>query len=420
MPAITLETAYNELDFNLPVTPGQIPTLFVERRMSPTQEIKADLTISRSPIKLLFVGHRGSGKSSELNYLTSLIEDKFLCIPVPLYDIFKTPAVSHIEVVFAMTLRLLAAASSEEILPTGLVNDVWTALFEDSFLFFKRALFGETIIPADNQQTFTLKVNVLAAELETKIGTESYTRDQVKEKFAGRVSEMLEKLDNVARKLEKDTGKRLLLIVEDLDKFDLQDTRNLFLEHARTLTAPYPNIIYSFPVAMRYSNDFPEIRKGFREAYLLPNVALKHRDDSPDENGVGTMRKILLNRISPQLIEPEAIERIIQLCGGHIKSMIQLAQRATLKTIVSNRAMIGMEQVNAAAAALRDDYASLLTDEQLDLLRQQHADRAKRLEGVSPARQELLYNGSLYEYKNTVGPWGDVNPIVLELLERNL
>lgn len=420
MPAITLESAYNELDFNLPVTLGQIPTLFVQRDMSPTQEIRADLTISDKPIKLLFVGHRGSGKSSELNYLTSLLGDKFLCVPVPLYDIFKTPAVSHIEVVFAMTLRLLAAATNEKILPRGLVNDVWTGLFEDSFLFFKRTLFGETVTAADKEETFTLRVNVLAAELETKIGTESYTRDQVKDKFAGRVSEMLEKLDNVARKLEKDTKKRLLLIVEDLDKFDLEDTRKLFLEHVRTLTAPYPHVIYSFPVSMRYSNDFPEIQKGFRAAYILPNIAIKHRNETPDEVGIGAMRKILLNRVSPNLFEPGVVERIIELSGGHVKSMVQLAQRATLKTIVASRPAIGLEQVNAAAAALRDDYASLLTDDQLASLRQQRNDPEKRLEGVSLARQELLYNGSLYEYKNTKGPWGDVNPIVLDLLERDL
>lgn len=419
MPATTLEDAYNELDPRQAITYEQLTTLFVEREHSPTAEMAMQLRVSRRHVKLLFVGHRGAGKSSELTYLASLIEAQFLTVPVPLYDIFKSPAVSHTEVVFAMLLRLLQKATTEGLIPQGLITKVWDDLLERSYTFFKRLLFGESPIPADQQNTVTLKVNVLAAELEAKIGTESYTRAQVKEKFEGRVNEMLEQITDLARQLESKLDKRLLLVVEDLDKFDLDDTRRLFLEHARTLTAPYPGVIYSFPVAMRYSNEYPEIKKGFDEAYLLPNVALKHRDGSAEERGPETMRQILVRRAATPLFEPGVIDQIVALSGGHVKSLIQLAQQAVLRAIVARRQTVSLDQVKQTAAALRDDYASLLSVEQIQLLRQQCDDTDKDLLGVTPEVQALLFNGSLLEYRNTRGPWGDANPMVVDLLKRD-
>ena len=81
------------------------------------------------------------------------------------------------------------------------------------------------------------------------------------------------------------------MLVEDLDKFDREDTSKLFLQHAKTLTMP-AQVVYSFPVAMMYTNDFPEISKAFGGCVLsLPNIALKHRDGSDDPEGRARVRR---------------------------------------------------------------------------------------------------------------------------------
>jgi hypothetical protein len=46
--------------------------------------------------------------------------------------------------------------------------------------------------------------------------------------------------------LEEKIGRNLILIVEDLDKFDPADTRRLFLDHARTLTRLIPALFIPF------------------------------------------------------------------------------------------------------------------------------------------------------------------------------
>lgn len=418
IPAKTLEDAFNTLDPRQPVQPAEVPILFVTRVDTPVRKMEAQLRISRRPLKLLFVGHRGAGKSSEMAYLTTLLDPLFLAVPVPLYDIFKSPAVDHTEVIFAITLRLLQMATNEKIIPPGLVTEVWEKLLSRSYDFLKERLFGPEPIAADREGSITLKVSLLAAELETRIGTESYTRAQVKEKFAGRINELLERIEDVSRQMESKTGKKLLLVVEDLDKFDAEVTKDLFLGHARTLTAPYPSITYSFPVAMRYSDDFSEIKQGFDGVHILPNISLKHRDGQADEKGIKTMREILARRAESDLFARGVVNEAIRFSGGHVKTLIQLMQQAVLAAVVDGQAVIGMPHLKKAAAALRDDFAVLLKQAQIELLRQQRDDPRKDLVDITPAKQSLLYNGSLLEYDNTAGPWADVNPVVSELLER--
>jgi hypothetical protein len=108
----------------------------------------------------------------------------------------------------------------------------------------------------------------------------------------------------------------------------------------------------------------------------------------------------------------------VLVSGGHVKTLIQLIRQSALKAIVDDKKVIQLAHLDKAAAALRDDYASLLTADQIALLRAQRDDPRKDLIGVTNAQQELLYNGSLLEYKNTIGPWGDVNPLTQELLNR--
>lgn len=419
MPATTLPDAFNNFDPLRPVTPEQIPTLFVQRPHSPVKFMAAHLRVSNNPIKLLFVGHRGAGKSSEMAYLSTLLVNQYLTIFVPLYNIFRSAAVTHTELVFAITIRLLQQATDEKLVPRGAVTEVWEQLLERIYAPLRQQLFGADPIPADSQATFSLKLSVLVAELEAKIGTESYTRNQIKEKFEGRLAELLEQTGHLARLLENKINRKILLIVEDLDKFDLSSIRTLFMDHNRTLIAPYPSVIYSFPVAMRYDNSFRAIEQGFNKSYLLPNIAIKHRDGSPDEKGRDILNQIILRRAEPNLFEEGVLEKLINISGGHVKLIIQLIQQAILNAIVDGETAVKLPHLMAAQNNLRDDYSVLLRREQLELLAQLHQDSDKDLIDTTEAKQGLLFNGSLLEYANTRGPWADVTPVVVELLERD-
>ena len=191
------------------------------------------------------------------------------------------------------------------------------------------------------------------------------------------------------------------------------------MEHAGTLTAPYPCVVYTFPVAMRYDNNFREIEQNFDKAYLLPNIALKQRNGAPDEAGWQAARAILLRRADPGLFARNVLDALVKWSGGHVKTLIQLGQQAVLNAIVEDAGAVRFTHLEEARRTLRDDYMVILKREQISLLRQLHDDPNKDLDDTTPGVLELLFNGSLLEYANTNGPWADVAPIVTELLQRH-
>lgn len=418
MPAKTLQSAFNAFNPRQPIKPEQVATLFVPRDHSPVQDMQISLELTDTPQKLLFIGHRGAGKSSEMAYLSTLLEPTYLTIFVELYDVFKNQAVSHTEVIFAVVLRLLAKATDETLVSGGMITEGWEKLLEAIFIPLRKQLFGNDPISADKEPTIALKLHVLVAELEVKMGTESYTRTQVKDKFEGRIAELLDQVKHLSKLLEAKLGRKLLLIVEDLDKLDVAIVRDLFLNHAQTLTAPYPSMIYSFPVEMRYENAFKQIEQSFDYPYMLPNIGLKHRDGVTNGDARETMWNILLRRVEPALFAAGVLDQAITWSGGHVKTLVQLVQQAILKSVVARADIVQLEHMTAAQYRLRDDYIVMLKQEQIDLLRQLHESKKKGLIDVTSAKRELLNNISLLEYGNTIGPWADVNPIVMTLLER--
>ncbi|MCC6605002.1 MAG: hypothetical protein IT327_17475 [Anaerolineae bacterium] len=421
MAAKTLPEAFSELDPHVPVKPQEVKRLFVSRPHSPVYDMQAHLQIAaltNKHQKILFVGHRGAGKSSELSYLSNLLANEYISIFTHLFDVYQNPAVTHVELVFAIYLSLLAEATKQDMVQKGVVTDAWEKLLERIYTPMRQYLFGEEKIRADSESTFTLKLSVLVAELETKIGTEAFTRNQVKERFEGRIAEILDNIKQLARLIEQKLQKRILFVIEDLDKFDINNTRKLFLDHTRTLTSLYPSVIYTFPVALRYDNSFPVIKQGFDNYYLLPNVSLEHRDGTPEPEGETILQDILVRRVTPQLFSNDAVKALINLSGGHLKSFMQLSQQAVLNAVVEKVDQVQLNHVEEARRRARDDYMVILKKEQIALLRQLKDDPNKDLDDTTPEKLELLFNDSLREYRNTRGYWANVNPLVLELLSR--
>lgn len=131
------------------------------------------------------------------------------------------------------------------------------------------------------------------------------------------------------------------------------------------------------------------------------------------------MMHICQRRVAPELFAEGVTDRAIVLSGGHVKSFIQLMQQAVLNAVVDEAEVVQLSNLEEAKRAMRDDYMILLRRDQIRLLRVLRDDPDKDLVNITPEKQALLSNGSLLEYADDRGPWADVNPVVLELLDRD-
>ena len=407
MTAKTLVQALNIFDPESPLkTDQELQDYFVERAMSPLQELALLLRHTGRPQKILFTGHRGSGKSTELAKLTSLLKDQFFVVDYSVKNVLNLFDVSYVDVLFSLATRLIRAATERQV-------EVKEELL-CHILDFTKEVSKEVVIEKRGEASVGAELNFYVIKLEGKVGKEATTRTLVREKVEPRLSDLLENVDLLSREIERATGRRVLVIVEDLDKADLARARELFCGHAPSLTSPGCCIIYTFPTALRHDNDFIQIRQNFSEPVVLPNFPVSHRDGSPDEAGLACLQKILTRRAEERLFTPGALTGLVGWSGGLARELVILARRACLVAMEAEKPAIDEEVVEQAAARMRIDYEVLLTTEQLDLLRGVR-DR-KRVENDEKHRA-LLHNLSALEYRNGEGVWYDVHPIVRPLLE---
>ena len=205
----------------------------------------------------------------------------------------------------------------------------------------------------------------------------------------------------------------MLFIVEDLDKADLDTAKELFYGHGTSLLAPPVCIVYTFPTALRHDNDYMQIRSNFPNPYPLPNLKTHSRDGAPDQVGLAQLCEILTKRVEESVFIPEALTMLAELSGGIPRELIALGRQACLEAMKSAKPVIDREAVEKAALRNRIEYQVLLSMAQIDLLRQ--VRETKKVDN-DEAHRTLLHNLSVLEYRNDVGAWHDVHPIVRPLL----
>lgn len=238
-------------------------------------------------------------------------------------------------------------------------------------------------------------------------------RTTVREKTQSRLSDLFENIEHLAKSLERASGKRLLVIVEDLDKTDLDVAKQLFYGHATSLLAPPVSIIYTFPTPLRHDNDFIQIRTSFPNLCVLPNMKTRHRDGSVDDDGLSGVRDVVGRRIEPELIEDDALTLLAELSGGIPRELVALVRQACLEARKAGGERIDVEHVKRAGQRRRTDSEVLLSDDQRKRLR---VVAERKTVNNDAAHRDLLHNLSVLEYQNS-HVWYDVHPLVRSLIE---
>lgn len=116
MKATSLTDALNVLDPEHALrTDEELRDYFVARPMSPLEELSFLLKERAGPQKILFTGHRGSGKSTELAKLAQGLRDQFLPIQYSIKDRLNLYDLTYVDVILSLGLELSRTATDERI-----------------------------------------------------------------------------------------------------------------------------------------------------------------------------------------------------------------------------------------------------------------------------------------------------------------
>jgi len=400
-----------------PLSGEALQAFYIDRPGNPLQRMQTylqGLGLAGQPVKLLFTGHVGSGKSTELNRLATLLKSRFFIVNLDVRRSLNLADLTYVDILLGLTTSLFHRATETDVLvkaPAQIAAEVW----EDVSLFIERTILGPVHLPTPSKTgaEFSAKVNLLAAGFEAKFSQETSTRQAVREQMQGRVAELVDKLDFVARQVRDRYKRPVLFFIENTDKPDLDTARALFLNHTHSLTAFEAAAIYTFPVGLRYSPDFTLIKDLFDHHFVLPNIKVNERDGSESPECTEHLRRAVELRADLGLLDPDALDTIIHASGGLIRTLIRLVQGAAVHALSAGQDQITLESALAAISEERADYIAALSADDYTVLAERMRDKEL---SSDEAVERLLQSRALMEYANGT-PWCDVHPVIRDLVK---
>lgn len=240
-----------------------------------------------------------------------------------------------------------------------------------------------------------------------------------------------ELLEPVIAKLKQQGTKGLVVIVDNLDRIDncvkpwgRTQQEYLFVDQSEFLRKLNCHVVYTMPLALKFSNDYERLAQRFDDPKVLPMVPVKLPSGGAHLAGMALMREMVLARAFPELNVAERYSQILQifdseatldrLCmvsGGHVRDVLRFLNNCIQRerTLPISRATL-----EALITARRNEMMMQISEQEWELLRRV---KENKMVSIDKEYQQLIHSRLVFEYWDNGEIWFDVNPILAEARE---
>jgi energy-coupling factor transporter ATP-binding protein EcfA2 len=427
----SFRTAFQNFDIVPLVTPAQLDKFRVEyggEIITELEQLVADCLPNDN--KIIFTGHRGSGKSTLLGQFCRQIKDDYFVVFFSISDLIEMSDVNHVNILFAMAVKLMEEAENRKVK----IGPKTKKAFYEWFSEHTKTETTSVDATIDIESSVEGGLNALFAKLLTKLKAtlkfNSVIRDEIKTKFARRISDLVDRVDGIAINIQAAYGKEVLVVIDDLDKLDLEIVDKVYRNNINALFQPKFRIIYTIPMAATRDLSMQGIIRNATNnriqqmwaIKLFPRGEGKNLGALPVAESMQIFEDILYKRLSPELIEPEAAKMMILKSGGALREFIRIARRCCQICSLELRKkpelqdlVINDEILQKAVTDLRITMTEPLGQKAFEILLCVYNEYAP-VDGMDQTFLDLLHELYILEYRNN-DLWFDINPIIKELLE---
>lgn len=410
--AADFDRAWLNFELDLPLKPGlngKPNPFYVDRPGNPIAElIDALLAPFYRPPKFFFSGHRGCGKSTELLHLLSNkeIQKKYWPINFSIREEADIIDIDFRDVLLAIGSRLFREYRKKGgELPDHLLKELngWKGKVEKQISTILDGRVSNIELGASIDAFF---VN---AGLKMKL--EPATRVELRQIVETDITGLIAIINHITAAIYNREHRIPLILIDDLDKPDLEKARSIFHDRREIMMQPNCAIVYTVSSALFYSKEFDSIRD---QALFLPNINLHPSTDISIRIPIGyqILTKFVSVRMTSSLIEDNALLEAINYSGGVFREMARIIRTAIGRARRRKGQRIEIDDVEWAATEIRNEYRRILDKDDLKLLKKIH--ESKRLE-YSDRLKPLLQLLAMLEYRDDEN-WCDVHPVIRKML----
>ena len=208
-----------------------------------------------APDKLLFTGHRGCGKSTELNRLLADpdVQKAFLVVQFSLADILDPLDLNYLDLLIAMEASIYRAGRN-----AGVPFDQRTLKIMADFWMPEGDKIGfVSSDPSDPHLRLDAFFEVLVGRFG-KLKLEATSRASLRNALAARVSDLASHIALLSAGVKAGLERDVLVVIDDLDKPDIASAQEMFYQRATALTSrPVRRSIRSLLLSSTPANSGP-------------------------------------------------------------------------------------------------------------------------------------------------------------------
>ncbi len=389
------------------------------------KRLKQKITVLKpnQPTCALFTGHIGCGKSTELLRLKKELEEAgFHVVYFESSEDLEMSDVDIADVLLSIARRIIQSLEEKEI-----------PVEARGFKLLLEGVFKQIL----NSEIKSFSISLGIAHITAKARSDSLLREKLNQFLGPQKSDLLnainrELIEPAIIKLKEQGEKGLVVIVDNLDRIDSRNKlwgrpqqEYLFVDQGEFLTRLNCHMIYTMPLALKFSNEYGNLTQRFIEdPKVLPMVPVRLQNGSIYEEGMTLLRQMILARAFPDLTEQErlnriteifdsleSLDRLCQVSGGHVRDLLRLLNEWIQEEM---ELPLSRQTLEIVICNCRNDTILPISDEEWKLLRQvRESKRVSDDEGY----QKLIRSRFVFEYRNSGEFWFDINPILAEAKE---
>ncbi|NEO49681.1 MAG: AAA family ATPase [Moorea sp. SIO4A3] len=403
------------------------------------EELKDNITFFSmdEPTCELFTGHIGCGKSTELLRLKAELEEAdFNVVYFESSQDLEMGDVDVGDILLAIARRVSESLDKIKLgEPKGfkkLLAGAAKLLLTEIELSGRVGVPGIGEVGVDTEGAVSLAVGI--GEITAKAKDSPDLRSRLRQYLEPQTNRLLEVinqelLEPAIANLQQLGKQGLVVIVDNLDRVDASQKpwgrdqpEYLFVDRGAQLKGLHCHVVYTMPLALRFSNDYSALTQRFVvDPKVLPMVPVRLRDGTPHEQGMALLRQMVLARAFPNLEplerlarvkevfdSPDTLDRLCYASGGHVRNLLRF-----LSTWIKKERRLPLSQgmLETVIRDRRNELTLPISDDEWELLC--HVAKHKKVVG-DEGYQVLIRSMFVYEYRDQDGSWFDVNPILAE------
>lgn len=380
---------------------------------SPIEDIYDSCRDSEERAAFLLLGHRGCGKSTELNKMSQrLISEGYHVKTVACgtdLDLFNI-VYSDLFILMGEALLEIADESGCEI-DENILDDIinfWSEGTETVVSKESGAVSCEAGIKVQNGGIFKGILNIFA-NIKADLKFNEETRKEYRRKISIRSSEWIRILGCVSEKIAGNTGgKKPIIIFEDLDKLNPEDAWKVFYNYAAILSGMRFPVIYTFPIGLSYDARFSAMESYF-VTKTLPMIKIETIENQPFHEGIQIIRDIVGKRADLGLFEAKVLDRLIQYTGGSLRDLFHAINSSAKRAERRDSETISMEDAERALEELKTSLTRRIEKNEYQFLLNIHNGNKELIEDKSMLLK-MLQASVVLEYNGK--RWHNVHPLV--------